>query len=454
MALQLRPKLIIYQNPNFIRLLSTSSSSSLPNNGEEEENKKKDSFGSYFSDLKASLKQPSSSSPLRRISQLPPINTTPSPFYSSSKPKTSSLEEIQQNLSQFRSRTAPPLPNQTSSSSSSTGKTISFQELYRRNVIGKNEGGGEGEGSNTNEAATNRNVKFAQIHESLSKLRSETPSQNRNLSSNKKINPLSLKEFQNNLRIQPDNEKNSSVFVRSETVPMFLNDRRSMVKDDVKSAPNELIRDYKKTDLGERLIKLRPSESNKLGKNWFSLKELNERLIKLRELEEKEGDERLKGGTGITSIIRTSLNKIASASDAKKHQSAVQHFELFKQLEGNEKQDYLNDPPKEHLVEKYFHPDNMSSAEKLKLELKKVRDEFKMSESDCGSSRVQVAQLTTKIKHLSSVLHKKDKHSRKGLQEMVQRRKKLLRYLRRTDWDSYCLCLSKLGLRDNPDYKN
>ncbi|MBA0778653.1 hypothetical protein Gotri_006500 [Gossypium trilobum] len=55
----------------------------------------------------------------------------------------------------------------------------------------------------------------------------------------------------------------------------------------------------------------------------------------------------------------------------------------------------------------YLHPDNMSSAEKMKIELAKVRDEFKMSESDCGSARVQVAQLTTKIKHLSSVLHKK-----------------------------------------------
>lgn len=37
----------------------------------------------------------------------------------------------------------------------------------------------------------------------------------------------------------------------------------------------------------------------------------------------------------------------------------------------------------------YFHPDNMSSAEKMKLELAKVRDEFKMSDSDCGSARVQ-----------------------------------------------------------------
>nr|POE94954.1 30s ribosomal protein s15 [Quercus suber] len=102
----------------------------------------------------------------------------------------------------------------------------------------------------------------------------------------------------------------------------------------------------------------------------------------------------------------------------------------------------------------YFHPDNMSSAEKLKIELAKVRDEFKMSDSDCGSGCVQVAQLTTKIKHLSSALHKKDKHSIKGLQAMVQRRKRILKYLRRTDWDSYCLVLSKLGLRDNPNYKH
>ena len=37
----------------------------------------------------------------------------------------------------------------------------------------------------------------------------------------------------------------------------------------------------------------------------------------------------------------------------------------------------------------YFHLDNMSSAEKLKIELVKVRDEFRMSDSDYGSGRVQ-----------------------------------------------------------------
>lgn len=40
----------------------------------------------------------------------------------------------------------------------------------------------------------------------------------------------------------------------------------------------------------------------------------------------------------------------------------------------------------------------MSSAEKLKLELAKVRDEFKMSESDCGSARVQGKAISAFIK--------------------------------------------------------
>ncbi|VVB00887.1 unnamed protein product [Arabis nemorensis] len=91
-------------------------------------------------------------------------------------------------------------------------------------------------------------------------------------------------------------------------------------------------------------------------------------------------------------------------------------------------------PPKEDLV-----------AEKMKIE---VREELKKSESDCGSSGLQVAQLTTQIKHLASCLHRKDKQSRRGLVGMVQKRKKLLKYLKRTDLDSYCLVLSKLSLRD------
>ncbi|KFK36087.1 hypothetical protein AALP_AA4G075700 [Arabis alpina] len=96
----------------------------------------------------------------------------------------------------------------------------------------------------------------------------------------------------------------------------------------------------------------------------------------------------------------------------------------------------------------YKKEDNLSPVEKMRTEVTKLREEVKISESDCGSSSVQVVQLTSQIKHVSSSLHRKDKQSRRGLVGMVQKRKKLLKYLKRTDSDSYHLVLSKLGLRD------
>ncbi|XVF24702.1 hypothetical protein REPUB_Repub13aG0150200 [Reevesia pubescens] len=241
-------------------------------------------------------------------------------------------------------------------------------------------------------------------------------------------------------------------------------------KDGEAATKTEFVKMYGHVELGQKLKKLRPETKGREG--WFSLQELNERLLKLREMEEKETESRI-GGVSFKDL-RESLYKLNMSEDEKQKKNLLICDEmglkrkisglrplLDKSFQGIDILDHLGrtpnfmlQPPKEHLVEKYFHPDNMSSVEKLKIELAKVRDEFKMSESDCGSARVQVAQLTTKIKHLSSVLHKKDKHSKKGLQAMVQKRKKLLKYLRRTDWDSYCLVLSRLGLRDNPDYKN
>lgn len=44
-----------------------------------------------------------------------------------------------------------------------------------------------------------------------------------------------------------------------------------------------------------------------------------------------------------------------------------------------------------------------------------------------------------------------DLHSRKGLEGMLEQRKKLLKYLRRTDWDEYCVLITRLGLRDRPN---
>ena len=79
---------------------------------------------------------------------------------------------------------------------------------------------------------------------------------------------------------------------------------------------------------------------------------------------------------------------------------------------------------------------------------KKVQ-ELAMHEKDTGSSEIQVALLTEKIESLSKHIKqfKKDKHSSIGLLRAVNRRKKLLDYLKRNKLESYKNVLSKLNLR-------
>ena len=79
---------------------------------------------------------------------------------------------------------------------------------------------------------------------------------------------------------------------------------------------------------------------------------------------------------------------------------------------------------------------------------KKIK-EVAIHEKDTGSSEVQVVLLTEKIKNLSKHINqfKKDKHSSVGLLKAVNRRKKLLDYLKRNKIDSYKNILTKLNLR-------
>ena len=86
----------------------------------------------------------------------------------------------------------------------------------------------------------------------------------------------------------------------------------------------------------------------------------------------------------------------------------------------------------------------------LTSEIKKeVIDKHKLSKEDTGSTNVQVALLTKKIDSLSDhfKIHKKDNHSRRGLLMMVNKRRKLLDYLKSKDLSSYKQLISNLGLR-------
>lgn len=75
--------------------------------------------------------------------------------------------------------------------------------------------------------------------------------------------------------------------------------------------------------------------------------------------------------------------------------------------------------------------------------------EYAIASGDTGSPEVQVALLTARINHLTEHLkvHKKDHHSRRGLLQMVGRRRRLLAYLKKTDIERHRSLIQRLGLR-------
>ncbi len=88
----------------------------------------------------------------------------------------------------------------------------------------------------------------------------------------------------------------------------------------------------------------------------------------------------------------------------------------------------------------------MSITPERKQELIK---EFQRDPSDTGSPEVQVAILTERIRNLTEHFqtHKKDHHSRRGLINLVNQRRKLLSYLKRKDQERYSTLIARLGLR-------
>ena len=79
---------------------------------------------------------------------------------------------------------------------------------------------------------------------------------------------------------------------------------------------------------------------------------------------------------------------------------------------------------------------------------KKIMKQMERHDGDTGSPEVQVVLLSERIKELSAHLkdHKKDHHSRRGLLKMVNKRRKLLLYIRKKDEEKYRSLTSKLGL--------
>ncbi|XP_021731745.1 uncharacterized protein LOC110698593 [Chenopodium quinoa] len=435
-------------NLTFSLLFSSSSSSDNNNNGGGNPPDKPHPFSSYFDGIKSKLKHHEQQREQEQQSLgFKYSNIGANPQGSLNPKNAASFDEIKKNLSEFRRRsTVPPL---------------GFEQQQKQTMFQTGNAGNP----NDNAGKNRGNLSFDSIRESLRKMKGTVGVDGSNTSAK-----MSLNNYKQSLKLQPIMSGSGGgsggvggfgkvIGGSSENLPMEVFGKEMKEKEmnsgeagDEKGDHEsgfELYKMYTHDELGNKLRELRPEVKgkNKDGEeeSWFSISELGERLKKLKKDEEAAE----KQSPTYFRELRESLSSLHNSSkDNRLKNAPIQSLGLLSPS------NFTEYPPQEHLVEKYFHPDNMSAEEKLKLELKKVRDEFKMHESDCGSTRVQIAQLTTEILHLSAVLHKKDKHSRRGLQAKVQQRKKLLKYLRRTDWESYCFVLSKLGLRDNPDYKN
>ena len=85
----------------------------------------------------------------------------------------------------------------------------------------------------------------------------------------------------------------------------------------------------------------------------------------------------------------------------------------------------------------------------LKDQKASLISDYRRGETDTGSPEVQIALLTKRIEELTEHLkgHAKDHHSRRGLLQMVGRRRRLLDYLRREDVERYRVLISRLSLR-------
>lgn len=85
----------------------------------------------------------------------------------------------------------------------------------------------------------------------------------------------------------------------------------------------------------------------------------------------------------------------------------------------------------------------------LKEEKTQLIKQFQQHDKDSGSPEVQIAVLTNRITYLTEHFktHKKDHHSRRGLLQLVGRRRRLLDYLRGVDEARYRAVIDRLGIR-------
>jgi small subunit ribosomal protein S15 len=102
-------------------------------------------------------------------------------------------------------------------------------------------------------------------------------------------------------------------------------------------------------------------------------------------------------------------------------------------------------------VRKLFELHNGSQKEVVRVQKQRAMEVFQLREGDTGSSAVQVVALTTRIQQLQTHMarHKKDYSNKRGLNALLVRRRKVLEYMERKEFDAYRMIVKTLGLSLN-----
>lgn len=133
---------------------------------------------------------------------------------------------------------------------------------------------------------------------------------------------------------------------------------------------------------------------------------------------------------------------------AELHKSVEEERKNFLILRHHMSQTPMQDLKISDRVRKLFELHNGNQREVIKAQKQLGMQLFQLREGDTGSSAVQVIALTTRIQQMQTHMnmHKKDKHSKRGMDALYVRRRKLLDYMERKDFESYRRVVKILGL--------
>ncbi|CAN0240788.1 unnamed protein product, partial [Phaeothamnion confervicola] len=100
-------------------------------------------------------------------------------------------------------------------------------------------------------------------------------------------------------------------------------------------------------------------------------------------------------------------------------------------------------------VQRVLSLENASTWDRMAADKKALMSQFMTRPEDTGASDVQIAALTVRITYATNHMGRnhKDNRTKRGLEALVQRRRKLLIYLKRTDFPRYRDVVMRLGLR-------